>query len=257
MTPTRTPSSRQRREWLRTALATAAGLALPGWMQTALAASSRTPRQLTATPSARVIVVGGGMAGATVAKYLRLWGSNIEVTLVEPNATYLSCIMSSLVLTGQRTMAAQSFNYTTLASRYGVKVVIDKVTGIDPANRRVILAGGSTLTADRIVIAPGIDFDTVPGLSDPNAMPHAWKAGPQTTTLRKQLQAMPTRGTAILTIPPTPYRCPPGPMSAPACWPTGSRSTSRVPSCWCWTRTRTSWRRRTTSAAPSSTCTAA
>jgi NADH dehydrogenase FAD-containing subunit len=202
MTPTRTPSSRQRREWLRTALATAAGLALPGWMQTALAASSRTPRQLTATPSARVIVVGGGMAGATVAKYLRLWGSNIEVTLVEPNATYLSCIMSSLVLTGQRTMAAQSFNYKTLASRYGVKVVIDKVTGIDPANRRVTLAGGSTLTADRIVIAPGIDFDTVPGLSDPNAMPHAWKAGPQTTTLRKQLQAMPTRGTAILTIPP-------------------------------------------------------
>lgn len=211
MTSTRTPSSRQRREWLRAALASAGSLALPGWMQTALAASSRPPRQLTATPSARVIVVGGGMAGATVAKYLRLWGSNIEVTLVEPNATYLSCIMSSLVLTGQRTMAAQSFNYKTLASRYGVKVVIDKVTGIDPANKRVTLAGGSTLTADRIVIAPGIDFDTVPGLSDPNAMPHAWKAGPQTTTLRKQLQAMPTRGTAILTIPPTPYRCPPGP----------------------------------------------
>jgi sulfide dehydrogenase [flavocytochrome c] flavoprotein subunit len=39
------------------------------------------------------------------------------------------------------------------------------------------------LQADRLVLAPGIAFDEVPGLTQPDAMPHAWKAGPQTSLL--------------------------------------------------------------------------
>ena len=42
-------------------------------------------------------------------------------------------------------------------------------------------------------------------------MPHAWQAGPQTTLLAKQLQAMPAGGVMVMSIPKTPYRCPPGP----------------------------------------------
>jgi NADH dehydrogenase FAD-containing subunit len=165
-----------------------------------------------AAPQARVIVVGGGMAGATVAKYLRLWsGNTIDVTLVDRNARYTSNIMSSMVLTGQRTLASLGYGYGTLTSRYGVRFVADEVLAIDPVNTTVTLRHGGVLKADRIVLAPGIAFDAVPGLTEAARMPHAWQAGVQTTLLAQQLAALPAGGTVALTIPATPYRCPPGP----------------------------------------------
>ncbi|MFO1194171.1 MAG: FAD/NAD(P)-binding oxidoreductase [Rhodoferax sp.] len=170
-----------------------------------------TPAPTTGPAKHRVIVIGGGMAGATVAKYLRLWGDSVEVFLIERSTTYTSNIMSSLVLTGQRTMASLSFSYDALFNAYGVQVFRDEVTEIDPVGVKVRLASGTQLAADRIVLAPGIDFDTVPGLGSSDRMPHAWKAGTQTTLLAQQLAAMPDNGVAALTIPKTPYRCPPGP----------------------------------------------
>lgn len=164
-----------------------------------------------AKPKARVIVIGGGMAGATVAKYLRLWGDAVVVTLVERNPKYLSNILSSLVLTGQRTMSSLTFGYDTLRDRYGVQIIFDEVVEVDPVAVTVKLASGGLLPADRIVMAPGIEFDAVPGLIDSNRMPHAWQAGPQTTLLAQQLAAMPSDGVFVLTIPKAPYRCPPGP----------------------------------------------
>ena len=163
------------------------------------------------TVKARVIVIGGGMAGTTVAKYLRLWGDSIEVTLVECMPTYTSNIMSSLVLTGQRTMSSLTYKYDTLRSKYGVTTVFGEVVSVDPVNVQVTLADKTVLSADRIVMAPGISFDTVPGLGASDKMPHAWTAGPQTTLLAKQLNAMRPGGVVVLTIPKTPYRCPPGP----------------------------------------------
>lgn len=162
-------------------------------------------------PKARIIVIGGGVAGATVAKYLRLWGDSVAVTLIERNARYISNILSSLILTGQRTISSLTFGYETLRDRYGVEVVVDHVQAIDPLAVTVELASGTLLTADRIVLAPGIDFDAVPGLTDADRMPHAWQAGPQTTLLAQQLAAMPSNGTFVVTIPKAPYRCPPGP----------------------------------------------
>ena len=159
----------------------------------------------------RVIVIGGGMAGATVAKYLRLWGDAVEVVLIERRPSYTSNIMSSLVLTGQRSLASLNYGYDNLLNAYGVQVLNDDVTDIDPVGVRVQLASGTQLTADRIVLAPGIDFDPVPGLGTSDRMPHAWAAGPQTSLLARQLADMPDNGVVVLTIPKTPYRCPPGP----------------------------------------------
>ena len=170
-----------------------------------------TPSPVTGGGKARVIVVGGGMGGATVAKYLRLWGDGIDVTLVERAASYTSNIMSSLVLTGQRTLDSLTFGYNQLKTNYGINVVLDEVVNIDPVGVKVTLASGQTLSADRIVLAPGIAFDLTPGLSSFEQMPHAWQAGAQTTLLANQLRAMRSGGTVILTVPKTPYRCPPGP----------------------------------------------
>lgn len=207
-----------RRQLLRAVAGAAAGLGpllvlADDDRNTRRKSDSSTPQALPPPthPKARVIVLGGGMGGATVSKYLRLWGDAVDVTLVDRNPSYTSCIMSSLVLTGQRSMSSLAFGYDSLRTRYGVRTVFGEVVAIDPVACRVTLQGGTVLQGDRLVLAPGIAFDAVPGLTQPEAMPHAWKAGPQTSLLARQLAAMPGNGVAVLTIPAVPYRCPPGP----------------------------------------------
>jgi sulfide dehydrogenase [flavocytochrome c] flavoprotein chain len=166
---------------------------------------------------AKVVVVGGGYGGATAAKYVRMFSDyGIDVTLVEPNAAFVSCPISNLVLGGHKTMADITTPYDNLSKRHGVKVVRDMVSSIDPAKRTVKLASGGELHYDRLILSPGIDFmwDTLPGMGRPGAADkvlHAWKAGPQTLALRQQLEAMPDGGVYALSIPLAPYRCPPGP----------------------------------------------
>jgi sulfide dehydrogenase [flavocytochrome c] flavoprotein subunit len=165
----------------------------------------------------RVVVVGGGYGGATAAKYIRMWSEGgVQVTLVEPNAAFVSCPISNLVIGGSKTMADITTPYDNLSKRHGVQIVQDTVVGIDASARKVKLAGGTELSYDRLVISPGVDLmnDTLPGLSKPGAQDkilHAWKAGPQTLALRRQLESMRDGGVYAITIPLAPYRCPPGP----------------------------------------------
>jgi len=168
------------------------------------------------TPSiGRVVVVGGGFGGATCAHYLKMWGGNVDVTLVERNAAFISCPISNLVVGGFRAMSDITRGYDTLRAA-GVKVVQDEVLAIDPIKKTVRLKGGSPLSYDRLVVSPGVDFmfEQVGGLEreiNAGRVAHAWKAGPQTELLRRQLESMPDGGVVAMTIPKAPYRCPPGP----------------------------------------------
>ncbi len=165
----------------------------------------------------KVVVVGGGFGGATAAKYVRMWSDyGISVTLVEPNASFVSCPMSNLVLGGVKTMADITTPYDGLVKHHGVNLVRDMVTSIDPDKRIVKLAGGGALPYDRLILSPGVDFmwEALPGMAASGAKDkvlHAWKAGAQTAALRKQLEAMPDGGVFAMSIPLAPYRCPPGP----------------------------------------------
>ena len=198
----------QRRQFVQTigAGSAVAGLGLMGGCATSGGASG-----------AKVVVVGGGYGGATAAKYLRLFSDQgIQVTLIEPNTNFVSCPMSNLVVGGYKNMADITMPYTNLEKRHGVKVVRDMVASIDPDKRMVKLASGGELPYDRLIVSPGIEFmwETLPGMAKAGAkdkVVHAWKAGPQTLTLRQQLEAMPNGGVYALTIPLAPYRCPPGP----------------------------------------------
>ena len=172
-----------------------------------------------ATPSGpsigRVVIVGGGFGGATAARYLKLWGGNVDVTLVERDATFVSCPISNLVLGGHKQMADITRGYGGLRS-LGVKVLQGEVTAIDAAAKKVRLASGTELPYDRLIVSPGIDFmlDSTAGLAaalDSGRVQHGWKAGPQTVALRRQLQAMPDGGVFAMSIPKVPFRCPPGP----------------------------------------------
>jgi NADPH-dependent 2,4-dienoyl-CoA reductase/sulfur reductase-like enzyme len=165
----------------------------------------------------RVVVVGGGYGGATAAKYLRLFSEQkIDVVLVEPSDAFVSCPISNLVVGGSKTLADVTSRYDTLASKHGVRIIKDMVASIDPAKKVAVLASGPTIAYDKLVLSPGVElmWDSVQGLRDAqNAgmILQAWKAGPETVALRRQLEAMADGGTFAITIPLAPYRCPPGP----------------------------------------------
>ena len=167
--------------------------------------------------AARVIVVGGGYGGATAAKYLRLYsGGRLDVVLVEPDAAFISCPLSNLVLGGSKTMADITLPYASLERNHGVRLVRDRVDRIDADQRVAVLGSGERLRYDKLVLSPGVEmmWDSVGGLraaNEQNRIVQAWKAGPETTTLRRQLEAMGDGGVFAIVIPETPYRCPPGP----------------------------------------------
>jgi sulfide dehydrogenase [flavocytochrome c] flavoprotein chain len=161
----------------------------------------------------RVIVIGGGFGGATAARFLRRADPRIDVVLVEPNATFTACPFSNEVITGLRDIAAQRFDYHGVAET-GVRMVQAAATAIDPS-RRSVAFGDNLLPFDRLILSPGIGlaWNTLPGYDEAatERMPHAWKAGEQTLLLRRQLEAMPDGGLVVISAPPNPYRCPPGP----------------------------------------------
>ncbi|MBI2528672.1 MAG: FAD-dependent oxidoreductase [Candidatus Rokubacteria bacterium] len=162
----------------------------------------------------RVVVVGGGFAGASCARALRQADPRIAVTLVEASATFIACPLSNAVIGGLREMSAQQFTYERIAAA-GIVVARASATAVDAQARWVTLADGTRLPYDRLVLAPGIDirWGALPGYDETAAghMPHAWRAGEQTLLLRRQLEAMDDGGLVVISAPANPFRCPPGP----------------------------------------------
>jgi sulfide dehydrogenase [flavocytochrome c] flavoprotein subunit len=192
----------------RTLLQSAAAFSLLG-----LAACATSP-----VPSrAKVVVIGGGYGGATAAKYVRLFSDyRIDVVLIEPQDAFMSCPISNLVLSGGKQLSDLTVPYTALSRRHGVTVVKDMASAIDTQRKVVTLAGGATISYDKLVVSPGIELmlDSIEGLRAANAsgqILQAWKAGAETVALRRQLEAMPDGGVFAIAIPEAPYRCPPGP----------------------------------------------
>ena len=181
----------------------------------AIAGACVVPMQARAHVGTRVVIIGGGYAGATCAKYIRKWAADIHVTLVERSHEFVSCPVSNLVIAGTRTLSSITLSYAGL-EKHGVKVVQGEAVAIDPVKNTVRLASGEALPYDRLVVAPGVDpvYDTIPGLKSADAQSrilHAWKAGEQTVALRKQLESMRDGGVFAIHVPRAPYRCAPAP----------------------------------------------
>ena len=166
---------------------------------------------------AEILVIGGGYGGATAAKYLRLFSNNTaKVTLIEPNASFVSCPLSNLVIGGSRKLAELTSPYDNLSKRHGIKIIQDSVASIDPDKKTVKLASGKTLPYDKVIVSPGVTLmmNSIEGLVQANQAGitlQAWKAGAETVALHKQLASMRDGGTFAISIPEAPYRCPPGP----------------------------------------------
>ena len=195
-----------RRDFLKSSGAAAAASLLSGCV-----AQPASP----AKPIGRVVVIGGGFGGATAAKYLRMWsGGAIEVVLIEREAEFVSCPASNLVLGGSRTLADITRSYAKLGD-YGVQVVRDESTRVDAEKKKVSLRRADDLAYDRLIVSPSVDllFDQIEGYDAEaqKAVLTAWKAGPETLALRRQLEGMRDGGVFVIAIPRAPYRCPPGP----------------------------------------------
>jgi sulfide dehydrogenase [flavocytochrome c] flavoprotein subunit len=191
---------------------------LTGGAATAAATLGFSPFAI-ASGGKKVVVVGGGTGGATAAKYIRMMDSSIEVTLIEPNPVYHTCYLSNEVLAGVRSMEQITVSYDGL-KKHGIKVVQAKASMVDAEKKEVVTDNGS-FPFDRCIVSPGVSlvYDAYEGYSKEAAdgpMPHAWKAGPQTELLRKQLVNMKDGGVVVLVAPPNPFRCPPGPYERAA-----------------------------------------
>jgi sulfide dehydrogenase [flavocytochrome c] flavoprotein chain len=179
-----------------------------------MAAAGFAPAVVSAQGRAKVVVVGGGFAGAACARALRKLDPNLDITLVASGKSFSACPFNSSVIAGLRDPAQQEFSYDSLAA-LGIKVATVGATAVDSAARTVTLAGGDKLAWDRLVMAPGVDMNwtAITGYTEAAAekMPHAWTGGPQTLLLRRQLEAMEDGGLVVISAPATPYRCPPAP----------------------------------------------
>jgi len=201
-------SQTQARLQRRTLLQSTAALGLLGL---AGCATTSVPKR------AKVVVIGGGYGGATAAKYVRMFSDyKIDVVLIEPQDAFMSCPISNLVLSGGKQLADLTVPYTALGRRHGITVVKDMASAIDTQRKTVTLAGGATISYDKLVVSPGVELmmDSIEGLRAAHTsgkILQAWKAGAETVALRRQLEAMPDGGVFAIAIPEAPYRCPPGP----------------------------------------------
>jgi sulfide dehydrogenase [flavocytochrome c] flavoprotein subunit len=198
-----------RRDFIKTGLGVAVASLAPSLLVSCAGVNKKNANSI-----GRVVIIGGGYAGLTAAKYIRMWSAgNIEVVVIEKSSQFVSCPLSNLVLGGSKTIHDLTFGYDLVQRNHGVTWISDEVTAIDAANKKVKMKR-SEVHYDRLIIAPGIDFmyDTLPNLETAQQeIPHAWKAGWQTVNLRKQLEAMPDGSVFVINVPRAPYRCPPGP----------------------------------------------
>ena len=188
------------------------GLGCGSWL---LGACHQKIRPAGNLSSAKVIVAGGGFAGLNAARAIKSVAPELQVFLIERNRSYLSCPGSNQVIGGMTPIEALAHDVASGPEALGIKVIIHNITRIDPQLKSITLAGGQSLTFDRLIMAPGMDFrwDAIEGYDEAASatIPHAWKAGEQTELLRRQIVALRPGGTVVITVPDNPYRCPPGP----------------------------------------------
>jgi sulfide dehydrogenase [flavocytochrome c] flavoprotein subunit len=164
--------------------------------------------------SARVVIVGGGFGGASAARFLKRMDPKLSVVLIEAGKSFHTCPFSNTVIAGMADMKFIEVGFDAL-TKMGIQVVNDTVIGIDPAGKTVKTQGGASFKYEKLIVSPGVEmkWGALPGydMAASEIMPHAWKAGPQTALLRKQLEAMKDGDVFVMSAPPNPFRCPPGP----------------------------------------------
>lgn len=163
----------------------------------------------------RVVIVGSGFGGANCARILRQFAPDLDIVLVDAREHFYTGPFTNLAMTGHWPVQRIRFSTAQIAKAHGVRWHPAEVIDIDPLRRRLTLADGQRMDADRIVLAPGVRmrYADIDGLNDGNSqqVPHAWLGDAQLPALRQRLAALKDGATVAIAAPAGAYRCPPGP----------------------------------------------
>lgn len=156
----------------------------------------------------RVVVIGGGNAGLSVAGRLHRYGVD-DVVVVEPRKHHLYQPMFSHVAGGTAPARMATRPQGDVMPK-GVGWIRDRVEDVQPDSNSVVLASGRRVTYDHLVVCPGIqkDWDRVPGLAAAMASPHGasnyeFDLAAKASRLLRDF----TSGTVLFTQPAGPATC--------------------------------------------------
>ena len=152
---------RDRRNFLKggTAIMTGALLSRPTISQASINSHMAVIADLPHARSPRVVVVGAGTAGLTIAKYLKRENPKFDVVVVEKRDMYASCFSSNLWyddLVNLEFLAAHSF--LDAAKENGYMFFNATCIGLDRSVRKVYTNQGY-INYEFLVLTPGIDYD--------------------------------------------------------------------------------------------------
>lgn len=158
----------------------------------------------------RVVVVGGGTAGITVAARLLRLLHGVDVAIVEPSERHFYQPLWTLAGGGVADRHASERAEASVIPK-GAVWVREAVAELRPEENLVVTDSGRRLGYEALVVAPGIqiDWEGVPGLSEA-------LAGGKATSIWSYEQVERTwqlirgfrGGTALFTYPATPIKCP-------------------------------------------------
>ncbi len=163
----------------------------------------------------RVVIVGGGTAGISVAARLRRQGIE-DVVVVEPSSVHYYQPLWTLVGAGVTAVERTRRLESSVVPR-GVRWVQDAVEAIDPDAQEIVTRAGARIGYDALVLCPGIElaWDRVPGLAEAMETPFASTnytvdLAPKTSDLVRKFRG----GDALFAAPGTPIKCPGAPQKA-------------------------------------------
>jgi sulfide:quinone oxidoreductase len=115
----------------------------------------------------RILILGGGSAGISVAARLRRADADLDIGIVEPSESHFYQPLWTLVGAGVfRPEASRRPEADFIPPR--VDWIRDRVSSIRPDEKAVVTAGGRRITYDWLVVALGIQIDwtAIPGLAE-------------------------------------------------------------------------------------------
>ena len=165
--------------------------------------------------SAHIVIVGAGWGGLSFAKTMRYLDKNCKITIIEKNKQFISCPISNWVIGQVKGMEDITFSFENLGKFYDIELLNDEVKFINYSKKTLHLKD-NVINFDKLVLSPGIEFNynSIEGLSnayDGNKVLSAWRAGNETSVFSNNIKKLGDGENIIISIPLSPYRCPPGP----------------------------------------------
>ena len=156
----------------------------------------------------RIVIIGGGNAGISVAARLRIKGQD-DIAVIEPSDKHYYQPLWTMIGGGQGNIKSTERPQASVMPQ-GVAWIKGAAEGVDPEKNEVRLSDGTVVSYDYLVVCPGIqlDWDKTPGLPEALKTPNVssnyrFDLAPKTWQMIRHMK----QGTAVFTMPTDPIKC--------------------------------------------------